>query len=452
MKKIIWCGVLLAAPAAVPGADLRAANIRSGFELTAQAGAVVVASGVCEIDGRNVTVDGAVTLPVEPSPIVTVINDPPYRLSADKPEGYAKGTRLLGPNAHDVNACGSLVPDSLEVRRVQDGELLKLGEDYLVDAVWGQLGIGPQSRVTTNDFVTVTYRYALLRLDTIQIAADGKVSLKAGVAHISTPTPPVADPGCLALAHVFVNYRDTAVIQDQLYGIAETPEQVITGSTLGRIPKTLALLQSGAPVKIVCWGDSVTVGGNASVPENRYVDVFAAGLRERFPQAQITVSNISVGGSRSLNWLYPDEFPHQGKSGAASRCQFQRVLDAKPDLVTIEFVNDATLTPEKVEQTYSEILQRLQPGGAEVILITPHFTMPRMMGLKNMRDPECRPYVLALRAFAARRNIALADASARWEHLWKEGLPYMTLLDNTINHPDDRGHRLFADELWKCFQ
>jgi hypothetical protein len=69
-----------------------------------------------------------------------------------------------------------------------------------------------------------------------------------------------------------------------------------------------------------------------------------------------------------------------------------------------------------------------------------------------MREAEKRPYVLGLREFADKRQIGLADASARWEHLWKEGLPYLTLLDNTINHPDDRGHRIFAEELLKCFK
>jgi hypothetical protein len=78
--------------------------------------------------------------------------------------------------------------------------------------------------------------------------------------------------------------------------------------------------------------------------------------------------------------------------------------------------------------------------------------MWRMMGFTSMREPERRPYVLALRDFADKHHIALADASARWQHLAQEGLPYLTLLDNTINHPDDRGHRLFAEELWKCFQ
>ena len=108
------------------------------------------------------------------------------------------------------------------------------------------------------------------------------------------------------------------------------------------------------------------------------------------------------------------------------------------------------MTPAMVEETYSDILQRL--NGAEVILITPHFTMWKMMGFQGMREVEKRPYVLALREFSDKHGVALADASARWEHLWKEGLPYLTLLDNTINHPDDRGHRLFAEELWKCFK
>ena len=453
MKNVLLCGgLLLVAAAQVSGADLRNPHIRSGLELAAQGNTVVVAPGECEVAGHVVLVTTAVTLPVAASPIMNVTDDPPYRLSADKPASFAKGTRLRGLNARDVNACGSLVPGSLELRRGKDGKLLQVGTDYLLDAAWGHIGIGPQSCVTTNDPVNATYRISLLRLDTIQISADGKLSLKAGAAHISAPVPPAADAGCLALAHVFVNYRDKVVHQDQIYALAETPEQAVTGSTPGRLPKTLARLKSGAPVTIVCWGDSVTAGGNASAPERCYVDVFAAGLRAKFPQAQLTVTNISVGGSNSRHWLAPDKFPFRDQAGAASPCQFQRVLDAKPNLVTIEFVNDAGLTPALVGKTYDEILERLRPTGAEVLLITPHFTMLRMMGFQHMREPERRPYVLALRAFADRHNLALADASARWEHLWKEGLPYLTLLHNTINHPDDRGHRLFAEELWKCFQ
>ena len=380
------------------------------------------------------------------------VSDEPLKLSTDKPAGWAKGTRLHGCNARDVNASGSFVPGSLEIRMAKGGDLLKEGEDYLVDPEWGHVGLGPQSQVTTNDTVFASYRYSLRRMDTVQVSADGKATLKEGQPHISAPVPPDADPGCTAIAHIFVDHRATEIAPDAIYPIVESPAQAVTASTPGRIPKTLAKLKAGQPVTIVCLGDSVTAGGNASKPELRYVDVFAAGLRSRFPQSKIDVQNISLGGSNSRQWLEPEKYPYKGLHGLENPARFDRVVEARPDLVTIEFVNDAPLTPAQVEETYGEILSRLEPIGAEVILITPHFTMWRMMGFTSMREPERRPYVLALRDFADKHQLALADASARWQHLAKEGLPYLTLLDNTINHPDDRGHRLFAEELWKCFQ
>src|SRR5437764_13753941 len=96
------------------------------------------------------------------------------------------------------------------------------------------------------------------------------------------------------------------------------------------------------------------------------------------------------------------------------------------------------------DRTYDDILRRIADLGAEAVLVTPHFTMLEMMGTDDLRTAECRPYVYWLREMAAQRGVALADATGRWEHLWREGIPYPTLLRNGINHPDDRGHRLFA--------
>ena len=56
-----------------------------------------------------------------------------------------------------------------------------------------------------------------------------------------------------------------------------------------------------------------------------------------------------------------------------------------------------------------------------------------------------------LRKFAAEHQVALADVSRRWEHLEVEGIPYIALLHNGINHPDDRGHELFVKELLTFF-
>jgi lysophospholipase L1-like esterase len=421
------------------------------LDFTANGMAIAVAAGNAGIGGKTIAVSEPASLTVAPAPVQTV-TDEPLKLSIDKPAGWAKGTRLHALNARDVNASGAFIPASLEIRRSKGGELLKEGEDYLVDPVWGHVGLGPKSKVTADDTVFAGYRYSLRRMDTVQVAANGKVTLKPGQPHISAPVPPDADAGCTAVAHIFVDHGTTALSADGIYPITETAAQAVTATTPGRIPKTLAKLKAAQPVTIVCLGDSVTAGGNASKPELRYVDLFASGLRERFPKAKIDVQNISAGGSNSRQWLFPDKYPYRGLHGLENPARFDRVVEAKPDLLTIEFVNDASLSPAQVDEAYGEILHRLEPLVTEVILITPHFTMWKMMGFTSMREPERRPYVLALRDFATKHHVGLADASARWEHLAKEGIPYLTLLDNTINHPDDRGHRLFAEELWKCFQ
>jgi lysophospholipase L1-like esterase len=439
MKKKLFCAILLA----IAGSS----QVVLGLEFAIRDGTVVVPAGEHRIGEQVISVAQRVELAVPDARVVVITNEP-VKLSADKPAGWAKGTRLHGPNARDVNAFGSFVPGSLEMRRTPGGELLKEGDDYLLDPRWGHVGLGPRTSLTTNNTVLASYRYALLRMDTIQISADGKASLKTGESRVSAPLPAPPDEGSIAVAHVFVPYRGAA----EIYPIIETAAQAVTRSAPGLIPRTLAKLDSASPVKIVCLGDSVTAGGNASTPERRYVDVFAAGLRQRFPRTHIDVENISAGGSNSRHWLFPEKFPYRGLHGDTNPARFQRVLDARPDLVTIEFVNDAGLNAQQVEEVYGDLLNRLKPVGAEVILITPHFTMLQMMRFKTMRDPEGRPYVLALREFASRHHVAIADASARWEHLWKEGFPYLTLLDNTINHPDDRGHHLFAEELWKCFR
>ena len=91
--------------------------------------------------------------------------------------------------------------------------------------------------------------------------------------------------------------------------------------------------------------------------------------------------------------------------------------------------------------------------GAEWIILTPHYVRPDWMGLTRERDidDDPRPYVAGLRQFAARHQVALADASLRWGRLWRQGIPYTTLLLNAINHPDARGMALFADSLLPLF-
>jgi hypothetical protein len=35
--------------------------------------------------------------------------------------------------------------------------------------------------------------------------------------------------------------------------------------------------------------------------------------------------------------------------------------------------------------------------------------------------------------------------------LWRQGIPYLTLMENNINHPNMLGHTIFADSLIALF-
>lgn len=416
---------------------------------------IAVGPGAGDVAGAPVRLEQTTTLAITPAPVHDVV-DEPLNLSPDRPEGFSSGTRLRGlavpgPNGPAVTPRNCLAPGSVVVRAEQGGDELCLGRDYLLSELHGMLGVAPGSRVTSDDTVYVSYRYSQMRVDAVDLTPNGSVLLTEGTPHVTIPRPPDPVAASRRLAHIFRPYHAKTVETDHVYPIEETAAQAVTGTTPGRIPRALAKLRAGEPLTIVCWGDSVTQGGDASALESRYVNVFEAGLRERFPQAALTIHNVSVGGSNSRQWLYPERLDNPSVERRA-QLAFDRVLEPCPDLVTIEFVNDVSMDAETVKATYSDILQRLHGIDAECILITPHFTHPAWMGFTSMREAENRVYVEALRQFADDNGVALADASARWGHLWKEGLPYLTLLRNRLNHPEDRGHRLFAEELWKCFR
>ena len=129
------------------------------------------------------------------------------------------------------------------------------------------------------------------------------------------------------------------------------------------------------------------------------------------------------------------------------------MLGTKPDLVISEFVSDSSLKPAQVEERYTQLLAGFAAIGAEWIVLTPHYVRPDWMGLTCERDidQDPRPYVEGLRQFAARHKVPLADASLRYGRLWRQGIPYNTLMVNAINHPNAQGMRLFADALLALF-
>ena len=156
-------------------------------------------------------------------------------------------------------------------------------------------------------------------------------------------------------------------------------------------------------------------------------------LKTQFPQAAIRLTTAAWGGRNSDSFL---------AEPPGSQYNFESaVLAPHPDLIVMEFVNDSFMTPPVLEEKYASLQKRFAAIGAEWAILTPHFVRPDWMGASSARvEADPRPYVAGVRQFTAKHNVALADASLRWRHLLKEGIPYPTLFCNSINHPDDRGH------------
>ena len=382
----------------------------------------------------------AATLALEP-PAVNAVRNEGTKLTADKPSGWAHGTRLSGCRSlpHGTTLPGCLVPGSVVVKLAPDCQPLVQGKDYLVDETWGMLGRIKGGAIGADTVVLVDYAYSHMRLDTVQVAADGTVSVRKGAGAKTCPHPAGADDGCLALANVFLNYNARELAAFDIFPIgpplpAPTADELRAKAAC--VPKTRQTLAEGGKLLVGFWGDSVTCGGDASRPEARFPDAFIIALRQRYPKATIEFFNAGIGGSNSRGRL--PNFPKD-------------VIARKPDLVIIEFVNDMGFPPALMRQNYHSAIGQVRAIGGEVILVTPHFTMPSMMGFANVWGTDPRAACQALRDIAADKKVGLADAARRWQHLAAEGLPYTTLLFNGINHPDDRGHRLFVDELLHFF-
>jgi lysophospholipase L1-like esterase len=224
------------------------------------------------------------------------------------------------------------------------------------------------------------------------------------------------------------------------------PEGRAPPSALKLLPKSMAALNSGGRLRILAWGDSVTDAGYLPDADNtRWQAQFVRRLRARFPQADIELISEAWGGRNTGSYF--NEPP-------GSRHNYQeRVLDLKPDLVISEFVNDAGLNEAGVYERYGRIRDDFKAIGAEWIILTPHYVRPDWMGLESQKgiDDDPRAYVKAVRKFGSENGIAVAEGSLRYGRLWRQGIPYLTLMMNNINHPDPCGMSLFADALMELF-
>lgn len=366
--------------------------------------------------------------------------------------GWVKGAQLKGVRAQETTTPNLVDASSLVVRAgpSPDSDLFVVGLDYQVDPAWGTIGRLATGRIRERQPVYVSYRFTPLRLDTVILAAGRQILLRRGEPRAAAPSAPAISATDRRLANVWIPGPIPKLSDRNLFPILETtcpPSPARTTTVAERLlPNTIRRLRDGTPIRILAWGDSVTDGRYLPEPDrNRWQAQFVDRLRHRFPAARIELITEAWGGRNTGSYISePPGSPHNYR---------EKVLGTNPDLIVSEFVNDSGLSPTEVENRYHRFLEDFQGLGAEWIVLTPHYVRPDWMSLdrENDIDIDPRPYVGALRDFGLKHGVAVADAARRYGRLWRQGIPYTSLMLNSINHPNTEGMAIFADALMELF-
>ncbi|MFG0249714.1 MAG: SGNH/GDSL hydrolase family protein [Phycisphaeraceae bacterium JB051] len=208
--------------------------------------------------------------------------------------------------------------------------------------------------------------------------------------------------------------------------------------TTGKLPRIARRLHNSEPVSIVLLGDSISYGLNASgrcdTPPYQppFGDLFHMAIRENFT-CPTTFQNLSVSG-KSAQWGLE---------------QVESVVDRQPDLLLLGFgMNDASadIQPHVFTRTIKQIIDnvRLKLPDLEVILISPISANAQWVGAR----PQM--YAAYSRSLQKLQNngIVLADVYPLWQAMVNLK-SYWDLTGNGLNHPNDFGHRLYAQVLWQ---
>lgn len=212
----------------------------------------------------------------------------------------------------------------------------------------------------------------------------------------------------------------------------EVPRQACS---LKGLPRLRRLLEAKAPVRLLVFGDSISLGGNASKVQGGwpYQPCFGELVvweLERRTGCKITYMNHSRGGA--------------GAAYGASQAESQ-VGWFKPDLVLLGYgMNDRR--PER-QQTFLGDMEKIVDTvracspETEFVVVTPM--------LNNPKQPDKGEAILQIRDTTLkikRPGLVFADVTAVERELLKHK-NYLDFSGNGANHPNDFIHRIYAQTI-----
>ncbi len=199
--------------------------------------------------------------------------------------------------------------------------------------------------------------------------------------------------------------------------------------------RTVSLLEAGKAVRIVAFGDSISAG---FAVRKGFDHFWMRMLREKYPQAEISLTNEGVCGDTAFDGL--------------ARLDWS-VISHRPDLVTVNFgINDMYMgfRLEEFKSNLIEIAEKILEGSgsgpcSEILLLSSEpLTTPRF-------DRIVLSYYQVLEDVAEEMGIGFVDVCGAWMRKVNDGVPLDSLILPGLDHPNEAGYRIIAEELMRFF-
>jgi lysophospholipase L1-like esterase len=206
-------------------------------------------------------------------------------------------------------------------------------------------------------------------------------------------------------------------------------------SQLPCVPRLAGHLRRRAPMRVCVIGDSISAGYDASgfhrLPplQAPYATLIAEAL-EAASGAPVRLDNLAVAGWTAADGAWEGE----------------RIASLEPQLVVIAFgMNDASYAEaDEFVANVTTLMDRVRAGwsSAEFLLVSPMLPTHACAWVEPARFAEYRTRLRAL----AGHGVAFGDVTGLWSNIG-ERKPIDDLSGNGLNHPNDFGHRLYAQAI-----
>jgi len=157
-------------------------------------------------------------------------------------------------------------------------------------------------------------------------------------------------------------------------------------------------------------------------------------IKELYPYSVINIINTSIGGENA----------ESGEKRFASD-----VLTHKPDVLFIDYaLNDRRIGLEKAKNAWESMIQQALKNNIKIILLTPSPDQKvAILEPNNILENHANQ----IRDLSKTYGIGLVDSYALFRQKVTSGDSLSNFMSQ-VNHPNEKGHALIAEEILKYFK